>query len=149
MPLGNDYIRGMKRFALSLFLLTFVAAIAAADIQSPPMADYGVTRKMGRGLANIFFGWSEIPHTIATVNSFEGNAAGATYGVVRGTGRAVFRFAAGWYEFLLAPFPLERSSYRPPYRDTVPWIHSGYQEFPPELGWESRFHYTRANTSTY
>jgi len=139
----------MKRIALVLSLLVVSAAVAAADIQSPPMADYGVTRKMGRGLSNIFFGWTEIPHTVATINTWDGNSAAASYGVVRGVGRAAFRFAHGWYEFLLAPFPLERSSYRPSYRDTIPWIHSGYQEFPPELGWESRFHYNRSHTSTY
>lgn len=139
----------MKRILLSLFLLAISTVWVSADIQSPPMADYGVTRKMGRGLANIFFGWSEIPHTVATVNQWEGNSAAASYGVVRGVGRTAFRFVHGWYEFLLAPFPLERSSYRPSYRDTIPWIHSGYQEFPPELGWESRFDYSRTRTSTY
>ncbi len=107
------------------------------------MNDFGPTRKLGRGISNIFFGITELPWTMMDVNYYEGNAAGFSYGVVRGAGRSFARFGMGWYEVLTFPFPLERSSYRPPYRSDIPWIHSGYQEFPPELGWESRYNYVR------
>jgi len=136
----------MKRILCSLLLVGALSGTAFADIQDPPMNDFGVTRKLSRGVSNILFGITEIPINIATINHYEGNSAAASYGIIRGVGRAAARFAYGWYEVLLAPFPTERASYRPPYRDIVPWIHSGYQEFPPELGWESRFDYGRSTS---
>jgi hypothetical protein len=30
-----------------------------------------------------------------------------------------------------------------------PWIHGGYEEFPPELGFQSRFSYIRDYSSGY
>ena len=49
---------------------------------------HGPTRKLGRGISNLLFGWSELPHEISRVNEKEGNSAAAGYGVVRGVGRA-------------------------------------------------------------
>ena len=132
----------MRRFLLLLFLLGF-AGSAWADIQDPPAADYGPTRKLGRGISNMFFGWTEIPVTIGKVNSEEGNAAAASYGVVRGTGRAFARFGVGFYEALLWPIPVYKETYYPVLRSEIPWIHRGYSEFPPELGNESKYPYVR------
>ena len=53
-------------FALALVLGFAVPAFA--DIQDPPANDYGPTRKLGRGLANVAFGWAEFPVQIARVN---------------------------------------------------------------------------------
>ena len=64
-----------------------LASSALADIHDPPSNDYGPTRKLGRGFANFFLAPAEIPVTIATVNTNEGNSAAAGYGVVRGVGR--------------------------------------------------------------
>ena len=89
------------------------------------------------------FGWAEIPVTIATVNTQEGNSAAAGYGVVRGTGRAFARFGVGVYEALLWPFPVYKGTYYPVLRSDIPWIHRGYSEFPPELGNESKYPYVR------
>ena len=74
------------------------ATACCADIQDPPSNDYGPTRKLGRGLSNMVFGWSEIPVTIAKINKDEGNSAAAGYGVVRGVGRGFARFGAGLCE---------------------------------------------------
>jgi putative exosortase-associated protein (TIGR04073 family) len=133
----------MKTF-FSLAVLSLLAASAFADIQDPPMNDYGPTRKLGRGLANIAFGSVELIQSQSEINEREGNAAAATYGVVRGLGRTFFRFGMGVYEVVTFPFPTTRSSYRTPYRSNVPWIHGGYDEFPPELGFESRYRYVRS-----
>ena len=103
---------------LSLFALTLLSASAFADIQDPPMNDQGPTRKLGRGLSNIFFGITEIPHTIAQINEREGNAAAASYGVVKGVGRFFQRFHYGVYELFTFPFPTVKGSYRPPTRAT-------------------------------
>ena len=132
----------MKRSFLACFLAGF-ALTCFADIQDPPAADYGPTRKLGRGLSNMIFGWSEIPVTIGKVNTDEGNYAAAGYGVIRGTGRAFVRVGVGFYETLLWPFPLYKETYFPILRSDIPWIHRGYSEFPPELGNETKYPYVR------
>jgi putative exosortase-associated protein (TIGR04073 family) len=132
----------MKLLLVTLLCAGFAAA-SLGDIQDPPAADYGPTRKLGRGLGNFAFGWAEIPVTIATVNSKEGNAAAASYGVVKGTGRAFARFGVGLYEALLWPIPVYKGTYFPVLRSDIPWIHGGYSEFPPELGNESKYPYAR------
>ncbi|MBA2436534.1 MAG: exosortase system-associated protein, TIGR04073 family [Verrucomicrobiota bacterium] len=126
-----------------LLLSAGFAVSSFADIQDPPAADYGPTRKLSRGVANMVFGWSEIPVTIGRINEKEGNAAGASYGVIKGTGRAFARFGVGFYEALLWPFPVYKGTYYPVLRSDIPWIHRGYSEFPPELGNESKYPYVR------
>jgi putative exosortase-associated protein (TIGR04073 family) len=126
---------------LTILLAVAFGAAAYADIQSPPMVDMGPTRKLGRGLSNMLFGITELPTTIAKVNDCEGNNA-LGYGLVRGLGRSLFRFGVGWYEIVTFPAPCYKNSYRQPYPSNVPWTLGGYQEFPPELGFESRYEYT-------
>ena len=102
---------------MKLLLVTLLGAgfalTSLADIQEPPAADHGPTRKLGRGLSNMLYGWAEIPVTIGRINTNEGNAAAASYGVVRGTGRAFVRFGAGFYEALLWPIPVYQRTYFP------------------------------------
>jgi putative exosortase-associated protein (TIGR04073 family) len=132
----------MKRLFIALFVVGF-ALTSWADIQDPPAADYGPTRKLGRGLSNLVFGCTEIPVTMATVNDREGNATAAGYGVIRGTGRAFARFGVGFYEVILWPFPVYKDTYLPVLRSDIPWSHRGYSEFPPELGNETKYPYVR------
>lgn len=131
------------KFVGSLLALAVTASIAFADIQQPPASDYGPTRKLGRGLGNIAYGPSEILDSIFAVNYSEGNSAAWSYGLVRGVGRTFARLGYGVYEVATFPFPTVRGSYRPPYRSDIPWINSGYQEFPPELGFDTRYSYVR------
>jgi putative exosortase-associated protein (TIGR04073 family) len=128
---------------LTVTLVLGFAACAFADIQDPPANDYGPTRKLGRGLSNLVFGISELPATIAKINEREGNSAAAGYGVVRGLGRSGMRIGSGLFEFLTFPFPTNRRTYYPLLPSDVPYIHAGYQEFPPELGNESKYPYVR------
>jgi len=130
----------MKSLLSFLFLITF-GAIAFADIQSPPMADMGPTRKLGRGFSNLLFGVTELPLTLINVNDQYGNSAAFSYGLTKGIGRFIFRFGVGLYEVITFPAPLEQNSYRPPYRLNIPWKLGGFEEFPPELGFESRYNY--------
>jgi putative exosortase-associated protein (TIGR04073 family) len=132
----------MKNLLVFAFVAGFATA-ALADIQDPPSNDYGPTRKLGRGISNMLFGWSEIPNTIAQVNDREGNSAAAGYGVVRGVGRAWMRFHTGIFDIVTFPFPAVRGTYYPPLPDDTRYIHAGFQEFPPELGFESKYQYTR------
>ena len=129
--------------AASLLAAAALAATALADIQQPPGSDYGPTRKLGRGLSNVLFGPSELLDSMAAVNYEDGNAAAWSYGLVRGIGRSFARLGYGIYDMVTFPFPTVKGSYRPPYRSDIPWIKSGYQEFPPELGFETRYHYVR------
>lgn len=131
------------KFPFALLLVLGFAASAFADIQDPPSNDYRATRKLGRGLSNMFFGCAEIPVTIGEVNAREGNAAAASYGVVHGTGRAFARFGLGLYEALLWPLPIHNRTYMPALASDIPWIHHGYSEFPPELGNETKYPYVR------
>jgi putative exosortase-associated protein (TIGR04073 family) len=104
---------------------------------------YGPTRKLGRGLSNFFLAPAEIFVTVAKINKEEGNSAAFGYGMVRGFGRARARHTAGFLEVVLWPFPTWRASYYPILPSDIPWIHAGYSEFPPELGYESKYHYVR------
>ena len=132
----------MKTLLTTALVLGF-ATHGFADIQDPPSNDYGPTRKLGRGLSNLVFGLAELPATIAKINEREGNSTAAGYGVVRGLGRSYMRFHSGLFEFLTFPFPTTRRAYYPLLPSDVPYIHAGYQEFPPELGNESKYPYVR------
>jgi putative exosortase-associated protein (TIGR04073 family) len=128
---------------LSAALVLGFATAAFADIQDPPSNNYGPTRKLGRGISNVVFGIAELPVTIAKINEREGNSAAAGYGVVRGLGRSYMRFHAGLFEIFSFPFPVNRGTYYPILRPSIPYIPAGYDEFPPELGNESKYPYVR------
>ena len=132
----------MKHFVV-LVLLLVCGHVAVADIQDPPSNDYGPTRKLGRGLSNLFLAPAEITVTVATINNQEGNSAAAGYGVVRALGRSATRHIAGFLEIVTWPFPAWRASYYPLLPSDIPYIHAGYPEFPPELGNESKYPYVR------
>jgi len=129
---------------LSFAMLSLLAATAFADIQDPPANDQGPTRKLGRGLANIAFGIGEIVEQPTLMNEREGNNAAFSYGVVKGFGRFFARLGYGIYDVATFPFPTAKGSYKQPYKSYIPWIHGGMDEFPPELGWETRYHYVRS-----
>lgn len=128
---------------LSLALVSLLSATALADIQDPPMNDYGPTRKLSRGLANFAFAGIELIQNPTEMNEREGNAAGWTYGPVKGIGRFFFRMGVGLWEVASFPFATNKGTYMAPYQSNTPWIHGGYDEFPPELGFESRYRYVR------
>jgi len=126
------------------FLVLFAATSAFADIQDPPANDYGWTRKLGRGLSNLLFDIAELPVTVAKTNEHEGNSAAAGYGLVRGLGRTSVRCGAGLIEVLTFPFPTTHRTYYPILPSDILHVHAGYQEFPPELGNESKYPYVRS-----
>ena len=133
----------MKKQLLLVAVGFAIATTALADIQDPPSNDYGPTRKLGRGVGNFFFATAEVPVTIGRINRDEGNSAAASYGVVKGVGRSIERHFAGMFEIWLFPFPVFRDSYRPVLPSDIPYIHGGYSEFPPELGFEAKYPYCR------
>ena len=132
----------MKTLLAAALVFGF-AATSFADIQDPPGNDYGPTRKLGRGLSNVVFGIAELPVQIARVNEREGNSAALSYGLVRGLGRTYMRFHAGLWEMFSFPFPVNQGTYHPILPGHIRHIHGGYEEFPPELGNESKYPYVR------
>ena len=131
----------MKRLLLALAVAA-IASPAMADIQDPPMHDHGPARKLGRGWANFLYGSAEVWSTVQRTNELEGNTAAATYGIVKGFGRMFARMGTGVYEIFTYPFPTYKRSYRPSLRPVVPWVNGGFEEFPPEFGFQSKKRYT-------
>jgi hypothetical protein len=62
---------------------------------------------------------------------------------VRGVSRSAVRHIVGLVEALTAPFPIWRNGYYPILPDNTRYIHAGYAEFPPEMGFESKYDYVR------
>ena len=145
----------MKRSPrLTLALATLAVAFAfdsqvncRADLQDPPFLDHGPIRKLSRGLANLAFGASEVLVTTDYKNQLHGNS-GMVYGVVSGLGRTLMRMGAGFYEVVTFPAPSYKKSYAPALPSVAPWVQGGFEEFPPELGFESRFNYCRSGGPT-
>ena len=141
----------MKKLPLILILFVLTALAGSnslfADIQAPPQSDDGPTRKLGRGIGNILYGSSEIFDSMSDVNYAEGNSAAFSYGLVRGLGRTFARLGYGVFETVTFPFPTNHGTYKPPYNNNIQWLNSGYSEFPPELGFETKYDYSRQYAS--
>jgi putative exosortase-associated protein (TIGR04073 family) len=127
----------MKRLLFSI-AVALIASQAVADIQDPPLNANTPTRKLGRGIANLLWSSSEIFESMERVNDMDGNAAAWSTGIVRGINRHMVRMGTGVYEIVTYPFPTHKMSYRPALRAKVPWINNGYEEYPPEFGFETR-----------
>ena len=145
----KDFV--MKRFILSSLLVALTGA-AYADIQAPPASEYTATRKLGRAVDNILLGVSEIPTSIYRWESTEGNTAGCTVGVIDGVSRTAIRMGYGFYELVTFWAPTYKCTYRPPYQGSCGRsglkeynVWSGFAEFPEEIGFESKYNYSRAS----
>jgi len=139
----------MKRLLLSTLLLA-VAGAAYADIQAPPASEYTSTRKLGRAVGNILFGIEELPVTMIRWTGTEGDYAGFSVGIVEGFTRTFTRMGYGFYELVTFWAPTYKCTYRPPYQGSCgrnglkeynTW--SGFTEFPDELGFQSKYNYSR------
>lgn len=91
-----------------------VVTVLMLSILSPPASaeEYNAASKLGRGLANIFTGWAEIPAEISRVVQKKGELAAIFVGPVVGLCKAVERTAVGFYDTITFPFPLPRG-YKP------------------------------------
>ncbi|MFT4175048.1 MAG: exosortase system-associated protein, TIGR04073 family [Luteolibacter sp.] len=140
----------MKKLILVATTLAALSGIAAADIQAPPGSTYTATRKLGRALSNIVYGFVEIPEQVVRKTDQYGRKAGYTYGAVDGSHRALRRLGYGFYELFTFTCPTYRGTFKPPYErcgednriEMNP--HDGLSEFPPELGAESYFSHSRS-----
>jgi putative exosortase-associated protein (TIGR04073 family) len=120
------------------------------DIQDPPYNVHGPIRKLGRGLANIAFAGSELYVWADIENESMGNSASNSS--LNGLWRCLTRIGVGIYDVLTFPAPTWKGSYAPVdgalHRSCIPWVNGGFEEFPPELGFETRLPYARVYSGT-
>lgn len=139
----------MKKLAVIATAFVALTGVAAADIQAPPGSTYTSTRKLGRAISNILYGFMEIPEQIVRKSDAHGRKAGWSYGAVDGTNRALRRFGYGFYELFTFTCPTYRGTFKPPYErcgedNRIQMNPSdGLSEFPPELGFETYYNYSR------
>ena len=96
------------RKPVSLIILLSFACIflmqSANAAETEPV--YSAGRKLGRGAANVAFGWLDFFKGIDTVTKENNLAAGLTWGAIYGLGMFVTRTAAGAYEVVTFPLPI-------------------------------------------
>jgi len=139
----------MKKILLAATTLCVLSGFVAADIHSPPGSHYTSTRKLGRAISNILYGFVEIPEQIVRKSDDYGRKSGWTYGAVDGTQRGLRRLGYGFYELFTFTCPTYRGTFKPPYEkcgqdNRIEMnVHEGLSEFPPELGFETYYSNTR------
>jgi putative exosortase-associated protein (TIGR04073 family) len=140
----------MKKLLFIAASVAVLSGMAVADIQAPPGSQYTATRKLGRAISNILYGFVEIPEMIVRRNESYGSQAGYSYGVVDGTNRAFKRLGYGFYELFTFTCPTYRGTFKPPYEkcgqdNRIDMnVYQGLSEFPPELGFESYYGHVRS-----
>jgi putative exosortase-associated protein (TIGR04073 family) len=137
----------MKKLLAALLVFGVVTA-AVADIHEPPKTRYTKTRKLGRGVSNIVYGWTEIPMTMQRWSELHTEQASGIYtaGFMVGVQRAGARLKYGFYEVINFQRPLYKDSYRPPMPDIDYLPIRGYEEFPPQIGFLTTTGYTRGRS---
>lgn len=133
------------------FVLDRLQPSGFGDIQDPPYNAHGPIRKLSRGLANIAFAGAELYAWVDIENESMGNSAASSS--LNGLWRCLTRIGVGLYDVVTFPAPTWKGSYAPVdapfYRSSIPWVSGGFEEFPPELGFETRLPYARVyNGST-
>lgn len=133
------------RTLLAALLSLGIASAVVADIHEPPKTKYTKARKLGRGVSNIVYGWTEIPMTMVRWNELhtEQVTGIATAGLFVGIQRAGARLKYGFYEVINFQRPLYKDTYRPSMPDIDYLPIRGYEEFPPQIGFLTTTGYTR------
>ena len=124
-------------FIFSMVLLGGRPQIAAAEQYGTHWIDseqgnnaYTVTRKLGRGLVNAGFCWTEIVYQPYYLIAIENQRwpSGILAGVVRGVGFTVLRLFTGVYEVATFPFALPEN-YKPIVQPEYPLIRETRSDF--------------------
>ena len=89
------------RIVTSVVLVIFISSSFVSDAfaQSP-------VKKLGRGLANVFTGFLELPANIVDVADEEGFIGAMSYGLVKGIAMTFLRTGVGVYETVTFLIPL-------------------------------------------
>lgn len=139
----------MKKLLAITSVFATLTVFVSADIHAPPGSTYTAERKLGRALSNILYGVMEIPEQIVRKDEQYGRKAAWSYGAVDGTSRALRRLGYGFYELFTFNCPTYRGTFKPPYErcgedNRIQMnVHDGLSEFPPELGFETYYNYSR------
>lgn len=132
----------MKKLLLTLIAVG-LASTSFADIQAPPNSQQTAIHKLGRGVSNLLYGVTELPARVIGINASQGNSSGAGAGIIEGTHRSIVRVGYGIFEILTFPAKTYKQSYKAPYQNIEYDPYNGYSEFSPEIGWQSKFGYSR------
>ena len=141
----------MKKLLVIASTFAVLTSVVVADIHAPPGSTYTSSRKLGRALSNIMYGFIEIPEQIVRKQDQYGRKA-TPYGSVDGTSRALRRLGYGFYELFTFNCPTYRGTFKPPYErcgedNRIEMnVHDGLSEFPPELGFETYFNHSRSQS---
>lgn len=65
----------------------------------------GFSNKISQGLANIAFGFVELPKNVINISDDQNIFVGMTWGIIRGTAHGVTRTLIGGAELLTSPIP--------------------------------------------
>jgi putative exosortase-associated protein (TIGR04073 family) len=95
-----QYIMKIWKILLVCLVITAMAVAATQCYAQNP------GKKIGRGLANIFSGWIELPKNIYETSVEENVLSGITMGLAKGVGMTIVRTGAGVYETVTFPFPI-------------------------------------------
>lgn len=142
----------MKKLLVIASAFASLTMVVSADIQASPGSTYTSSRKLGRAISNILYGFVEIPEQVVRKTGQYGRKAGYSYGFVDGTSRGLRRLGYGFYELFTFNCPTYRGTFKPPYErcgedNRIEMnVHDGLSEFPPELGFETYFNHTRTTT---
>jgi putative exosortase-associated protein (TIGR04073 family) len=140
----------MKKLLIAATAMLALGGIASADIQAPPGHAYTSTRKLGRAISNILYGFIEIPEQMVRKGDAQGRKSEWSYGIVQGTHNGLQRLGYGFYELFTFTCPTYRGTFKPPYEtggmDNRQEMNptNGLSEFPPELGFETYYTYSRS-----
>jgi len=120
---GGRRHRHLVCVGLAVLLLGGLGAgTAAAALEKEPVYDAG--DKLTRGLANVLFGFLEIPRNIHVTTADDGMLAGWTVGIGKGLGWMGLRLLAGVYETLTF-FIEEPNHYAPVVEPEYVWQAEG------------------------
>jgi hypothetical protein len=133
------------------------ASTLLADIQEPPLLQYTAVRKLARGISNMQGAHMELLDVLLHANDLEPYklARGTNdfnlglYPIFEGVRRTIVRFHLGVFETVTFPFTVPSPTFKPLLKSTVPWVSTGYEEFPPSLGLQERYDYGRTGTPHY
>jgi len=92
---------------LTVGALSLVGPLAAEEIWPENYMD-GISRKLGRGVANVVTAPAELIRQPSLIGQQEGGLAAITYGVVKGCWWTVYRAVAGVYDVATFYVPIPR-----------------------------------------
>ena len=102
----------MKK-TLAALMATALILLATTNVQAET-----AEHKLGRGAADIVFGFLEIPANLNKETTERGGLLGFPVGLFKGAGMLLCREGVGVYEFFTAPIPYPGSSILEP---EYPW----------------------------